>query len=315
MYYSRSSPALWSGCARSASTSPGRARRRPAVRGHSPHRGPASGAMSPQTPESVVRILALEQFLEPAVALGRHLPPSARSAGPPSGRGCRDSRREGQRDPGMGRLFSGSPATAVLPLNCDGCLNRAVRSRRPPRPSSETEGVTLTAGESPEAFQEGGPGWAVDGPLFGFPDGSAMRVRVTRGTVSALPSRTGVPRCPGSPVQLRRCPATVKPAARAAGRARSSGPWPRTSLGRRIVRAATATPARAVRRLSSSVDRRMLCPHRFLGVAARAGRRCPSSSLSVSRSARAGAARPLVTTSLPRAGPTPRSPSRSSPGR
>jgi hypothetical protein len=138
---------------------------------------------------------------------------------------------------------------------------------------------------------------------------------LTRGTVSALPSRTGVPRCPGSPVQLRRCPATVKPAARAAGRARSSGPWPRTSLGRRIVRAATATPARAVRRLSSSVDRRMLCPHRFLGVAARAGRRCPSSSHSVSRSALAGATRPLVTTSPPRAGPTPRSPSRSSPGR
>jgi hypothetical protein len=43
----------------------------------------------------------------------------------------------------------------------------------------ETEGVRLTAGSDPQGYEEGSMGWAVDEPAFGFPDGSAMRVRLT----------------------------------------------------------------------------------------------------------------------------------------
>jgi ketosteroid isomerase-like protein len=43
----------------------------------------------------------------------------------------------------------------------------------------ETEGVQLSPGPSPQGWEEGSMGWAVDEPAFGFPDGSEVRVRVT----------------------------------------------------------------------------------------------------------------------------------------
>ena len=43
----------------------------------------------------------------------------------------------------------------------------------------EAEGVRLSGGDSPTGYEEGSMGWAVDEPVFGFPDGSAMRVRLT----------------------------------------------------------------------------------------------------------------------------------------
>jgi hypothetical protein len=70
---------------------------------------------------------------------------------------------------------SSHPATMMVGT----APGEVVRERERLRFGFETEGVTLTAGESPEAFQEGGLGWAFDEPLFGFPDGSAMRVRLT----------------------------------------------------------------------------------------------------------------------------------------
>ncbi|HEV3471699.1 MAG TPA: nuclear transport factor 2 family protein [Actinomycetota bacterium] len=43
----------------------------------------------------------------------------------------------------------------------------------------ETEGVRLTAGDNPQGYEEGSMGWAVDEPVFGLPDGSEMRIRLT----------------------------------------------------------------------------------------------------------------------------------------
>lgn len=42
----------------------------------------------------------------------------------------------------------------------------------------ETEGLRLTPG-SPEAYEEGSIGWAIDEPLMGFPDGGTIRIRLT----------------------------------------------------------------------------------------------------------------------------------------
>jgi ketosteroid isomerase-like protein len=42
----------------------------------------------------------------------------------------------------------------------------------------ETEGVGLSP-DAPIAFAEGSMGWVADNPRFGFPDGSAIKPRVT----------------------------------------------------------------------------------------------------------------------------------------
>jgi SnoaL-like domain len=42
----------------------------------------------------------------------------------------------------------------------------------------EAEGVRIQAGE-PAGYEEGSMGWVVDEPMFFFPDGSAMKTRLT----------------------------------------------------------------------------------------------------------------------------------------
>jgi ketosteroid isomerase-like protein len=43
----------------------------------------------------------------------------------------------------------------------------------------ETEGVRLETGGTIVAYEEGSMGWVADEPTFYFPDGSAMRTRLT----------------------------------------------------------------------------------------------------------------------------------------
>ncbi|MFN2505438.1 MAG: nuclear transport factor 2 family protein [Acidimicrobiales bacterium] len=43
----------------------------------------------------------------------------------------------------------------------------------------ETEGVRLETGGGPVAYEEGSMGWLADEPTFHFPDGSAMKTRLT----------------------------------------------------------------------------------------------------------------------------------------
>ena len=43
----------------------------------------------------------------------------------------------------------------------------------------ETEGVRLETGGSAVAYEEGSMGWIADEPPFRFPDGSAMKTRLT----------------------------------------------------------------------------------------------------------------------------------------
>jgi hypothetical protein len=70
---------------------------------------------------------------------------------------------------------SNNPATMM----CGTAPGEIVRERDRLRFGFETEGVSLVAGVSPEAYEEGRLGWAFDEPLFGFPDGTVARVRVT----------------------------------------------------------------------------------------------------------------------------------------
>jgi hypothetical protein len=71
--------------------------------------------------------------------------------------------------------MSRHPATMI----CGTAPGEVVRDREQLRFAFETEGVTLTAGSSPEAHVDGDLGYAFDEPWFGFPDGSGMRVRLT----------------------------------------------------------------------------------------------------------------------------------------
>jgi hypothetical protein len=70
---------------------------------------------------------------------------------------------------------SGHPATMI----CGTAPGEVVRERESLRFGFETEGVTLMAGQTPEAHAEGDLGYAFDEPWFGFPDGTGMRVRLT----------------------------------------------------------------------------------------------------------------------------------------
>jgi hypothetical protein len=73
------------------------------------------------------------------------------------------------------QLVSTHPATMI----CGTAPGEIARERDRLRFGFETEGVTLKVGASPEAYREGGLGWAFDEPLFGFPDGTSIRVRLT----------------------------------------------------------------------------------------------------------------------------------------
>jgi adenylate cyclase len=72
------------------------------------------------------------------------------------------------------RLVSGDPATVVIGT----APGEIVRERERLRFGFEAEGITLTP-SAPDAYAQGSLGWLIDEPAFGFPDGSAMDVRMT----------------------------------------------------------------------------------------------------------------------------------------
>jgi hypothetical protein len=72
-------------------------------------------------------------------------------------------------------LVSPDPATLIIGT----APGEWVRERDQLRFGFETEGVALEPGAQPEGYEEGNLGWAVDEPLFSFPDGSSIRVRLT----------------------------------------------------------------------------------------------------------------------------------------
>jgi len=53
-----------------------------------------------------------------------------------------------------------------------------VTERKALRFGFETEGISLVADE-PVGYEDGSVAWVVDQPLFGFPDGSKIKVRLT----------------------------------------------------------------------------------------------------------------------------------------
>ncbi len=71
-------------------------------------------------------------------------------------------------------LVSGHPATLVIGT----APGELVRERERLRYGFEAEGVTLEP-RDPHGYAEGNMGWFVDTPLFGFPDGSSIDVRLT----------------------------------------------------------------------------------------------------------------------------------------
>lgn len=71
-------------------------------------------------------------------------------------------------------LVSGDPAALVIGT----APGERVTERERMRYGFEAEGIRLEA-RVPVAYEEGSMGWAVDEPSFSFPDGSAMRTRLT----------------------------------------------------------------------------------------------------------------------------------------
>lgn len=71
-------------------------------------------------------------------------------------------------------LVSADPATLVIGT----APGELVSERAQLRFGFETEGITLQP-DKPVGYSEGSVGWAVDRPLFGFPDGSQIKVRLT----------------------------------------------------------------------------------------------------------------------------------------
>lgn len=72
------------------------------------------------------------------------------------------------------QLVSQKPATLVIGT----APGEWVTERDRMRFGFETEGVRIQAGE-PAGNEEGSMGWVVDKPTFFFPDGSAMKARLT----------------------------------------------------------------------------------------------------------------------------------------
>jgi hypothetical protein len=71
-------------------------------------------------------------------------------------------------------LVSSDPATVVIGT----APGERVSDRAALRFGFETEGVRLELTD-PAAYSEGSVGWVLDEPLFFFPDGNAMKTRVT----------------------------------------------------------------------------------------------------------------------------------------
>ena len=72
------------------------------------------------------------------------------------------------------QLVSQEPATLIIGT----APGEWVTERDRMRFGFETEGVRIQAGE-PAGYEEGSMGWVVDEPAFFFPDGSAMKTRLT----------------------------------------------------------------------------------------------------------------------------------------
>jgi ketosteroid isomerase-like protein len=75
-------------------------------------------------------------------------------------------------------LVSDDPATMVVGT----APGEVVRERHRLRYGFEAEGVTLRAGQ-PEAYAEGTLGWAIDEPVFAFPGGAEVGIRIRLTTV------------------------------------------------------------------------------------------------------------------------------------
>jgi SnoaL-like domain len=73
------------------------------------------------------------------------------------------------------RLVSSHPATLVIGT----APGEWVTERDRLRFGFETEGVAMTPGDRTMGYEEGELGWVVDEPTMEFPDGSAIRVRLT----------------------------------------------------------------------------------------------------------------------------------------
>lgn len=71
-------------------------------------------------------------------------------------------------------LVSASPATVVVGT----APGEIVAERERLRYGFEAEGLGMTA-TGLRAYEEGSVGWALDEPTFTFPDGSAMKTRLT----------------------------------------------------------------------------------------------------------------------------------------
>jgi ketosteroid isomerase-like protein len=72
------------------------------------------------------------------------------------------------------QLVSRDPATLVIGT----APGEWVTDRARLRFGFEAEGVGIDAGD-PDGYADGSLGWVVDQPTFRFPDGSAMRTRLT----------------------------------------------------------------------------------------------------------------------------------------
>jgi ketosteroid isomerase-like protein len=72
------------------------------------------------------------------------------------------------------QLVSQDPATMVIGT----APGERVTERDRLRLGFEAEGVRIQAG-GPAGYEEGSMGWVVDEPMFFFPDGSAMKTRLT----------------------------------------------------------------------------------------------------------------------------------------
>jgi hypothetical protein len=72
------------------------------------------------------------------------------------------------------QLVSQDPATLIIGT----APGEWVTERDRMRFGFETEGVRIHAAE-PVGYEEGSLGWVVDEPMFFFPDGSAMKTRLT----------------------------------------------------------------------------------------------------------------------------------------
>ena len=71
-------------------------------------------------------------------------------------------------------LVSSSPSTLIIGT----APGELVSDRARLRFGFEAEGVGLES-DDPKAYEEGSMGWAVDQPMFSFPDGSKFQTRLT----------------------------------------------------------------------------------------------------------------------------------------